>query len=95
MEHELASLQSQLKVFVDTFGLDMRYLTVVRGYLFRQLNNPNIVTWIHENRAEYLREFEKISESKLEAGEDSHEIKNFGDPDPGLRSAGTMGDAVR
>jgi len=67
MERELASLQSQVKSFEETYGLDTLHLTVARGYIRKLLGNPKVVSWLGQHRGEYLGEFRALTESEGES----------------------------
>lgn len=62
MERELASLQSQVKLVEDSYGLDNLHLTVARGYVGKLLANARVVRWLAQNRPEYVTEFQTIAE---------------------------------
>jgi hypothetical protein len=62
MERELINLQSQIKSFDETYGVDNLHLTVARGYVGKLLANARVVRWLSQNRHEYLSEFQTIAE---------------------------------
>jgi hypothetical protein len=62
MEHELATLQTQVKSFEESYGIDNLHLTVARGYVRSLLANARIVRWITQHREEYLAELQAIAE---------------------------------
>lgn len=62
MERELASLQTQVKSFEETYGIDTLHLTVARGYIRKLLGNPRVMSWLEQHRGEYLGEFRSIAE---------------------------------
>lgn len=62
MERELASLQSQVKSFEDSYGVDNLHLMVAKGYVAKLLANVRIVRWLTLSRQEYLTEFQAIAE---------------------------------
>lgn len=63
MERELASLQTQVKSFEETYGVDTLHLTVARGYIRKLLGNPKVVSWLGQHRGEYLGEFRSLTDS--------------------------------
>src|SRR5262249_56111881 len=62
MERELVNLQSQIKSFEETYGVDNLHLTVAKGYIGKLLSNTRVVRWLSQNRHEYLSEFQAIAE---------------------------------
>lgn len=62
MERELASLQTQVKSFEETYGADNLHLTVARGYIRKLLSNARVMRWLSQHRHEYLTEFQSIVE---------------------------------
>jgi len=62
MERELVNLQSQIKSFEETYGIDNLHLTVAKGYVGKLLANARVVRWLSQNRHEYLGEFQAIAE---------------------------------
>src|SRR5262245_43253179 len=62
MERELVNLQSQIKSFEETYGVDNLHLTVAKGYVGKLLSNTRVVRWLSQNRHEYLSEFQAIAE---------------------------------
>lgn len=69
MERELASLQSQVKSFEETFGVDMLHLTVARGYIRKLLGNARVSSWLQHHHSEYLGEFRQIAEPGSEGAD--------------------------
>lgn len=62
MERELVSLQTQIKSFDETYGVDNLHLTVAKGYVRKLLANARVVRWLSQHRHEYLGEFQGIAE---------------------------------
>lgn len=62
MERELVSLQGQIKLVEESYGIDNLHLTVAKGYLAKLLGNARIVRWLAQNRHEYLGEFQAVAE---------------------------------
>ncbi|MFT3987974.1 plasmid partitioning protein RepB C-terminal domain-containing protein [Aestuariivirga sp.] len=62
MERELASLQTQVKSFEETYGIDNLHLTVARGYIRKLIANNRVLRWLSQNWQEYLIEFQSIAE---------------------------------
>jgi ParB-like chromosome segregation protein Spo0J len=62
MERELVNLQSQIKSFEETYGVDNLHLTVAKGYVGKLLANARVVRWLSQHRHEYLGEFQAIAE---------------------------------
>jgi hypothetical protein len=62
MERELVSLQTQIKSFEETYGVDNLHLTVAKGYVRKLLANARVVRWLSQHRHEYLVEFQGIAE---------------------------------
>lgn len=69
MERELASLQTQVKSFEETYGVDTLHLTVARGYIRKLLGNPKVVSWLGQHRGEYLGEFRSLTDSEGEGSD--------------------------
>ena len=62
MERELVNLQSQIKSFEETYGVDNLHLTVAKGYVGKLLANARVVRWLSHHRHEYLSELQAIAE---------------------------------
>jgi RepB plasmid partitioning protein/ParB/Sulfiredoxin domain len=62
MERELVNLQSQIKSFEETYGVDNLHLTVAKGYVGKLLANARVARWLSQHRHEYLSEFQTIAE---------------------------------
>ena len=62
MERELVNLQSQIKSFEETYGVDNLHLTVAKGYVGKLLANARVVRWLSQHRHEYLSELQAIAE---------------------------------
>jgi hypothetical protein len=62
MERELVNLQSQIKSFEETYGVDNLHLTVAKGYVAKLLANARVVRWLSQHRHEYLSEFQAIAD---------------------------------
>jgi len=63
MERELAALQMQTSAVEDSYGPDVLHLTIVKGHLGKWLGNASVVRWLARHRPEYLKEFQRISET--------------------------------
>lgn len=63
MERELAALQMQTSAVEDSYGPDVLHLTIVKGHLSKWLGNASVVRWLARHRPEYLKEFQRISET--------------------------------
>jgi hypothetical protein len=63
IERELAALQMQTSAVEDSYGPDVLHLTIVKGHLGKWLANASIVRWLARHRPEYLKEFQRISET--------------------------------
>jgi len=55
-------LQTQIKSFEETYGVDNLHLTVAKGYVRKLLANARVVRWLSQHRHEYLVEFQGIAE---------------------------------
>ena len=64
IERELAALQLQTSAVEDSYGPDVLHLTVIKGYLAKWLGNAAVVRWLAKNRPEYLKEFQRITETE-------------------------------
>ncbi|MBJ6370763.1 plasmid partitioning protein RepB C-terminal domain-containing protein [Sedimentitalea arenosa] len=62
MEQELARLQEGIASIQDTYGQDHLHLTVIKGYVGKLLGNTRIVRYLAQNHAEFLGEFQTITE---------------------------------
>lgn len=67
MERELARLQEGIASIQDTYGQDHLQLTVIKGYIGKLLGNARVVRYLAQNHAEFLSEFQTITE--VAAGE--------------------------
>lgn len=67
MERELARLQEGIASIQDTYGQDHLQLTVIKGYVGKLLGNARVVRYLAQNYAEFLSEFQSITE--VSAGE--------------------------
>jgi hypothetical protein len=63
IERELAALQMQTSAVEDSYGPDVLHLTIVKGHLGKWLGNASVVRWLARHRPEYLKEFQRISET--------------------------------
>jgi hypothetical protein len=63
MERESASLERELRLVEDTYGIDHLVLILTRGYVSKLMNNARIVRYLEMHHNEYIPEFEKIAES--------------------------------
>lgn len=63
MERELAALQMQTSAVEDSYGPDVLHLTIVKGHLGKWLGNASVVRWLARHRPEYLKEFQRTSET--------------------------------
>jgi len=68
MERELAALQMQTSAVEDSYGPDVLHLTIVKSHLGKWLGNASVVRWLARHRPEYLKEFQRISETVDVAG---------------------------
>lgn len=64
IERELAALQMQTSAVEDSYGPDVLHLTIVKGLLGKWLGNASVVRWLAKHRPEYLREFQRVSETE-------------------------------
>jgi Recombinase/RepB plasmid partitioning protein len=64
IERELAALQLQTSAVEDSYGPDVLHLTVIKGYLAKWLGNAAVVRWLAKNRPEYLKEFQRITDTE-------------------------------
>jgi hypothetical protein len=62
MDRELTSLQGQIKLVEESYGLDNLHLTLAKGYLAKLLGNARVVRWLAQNRQEYVGEFQAVAE---------------------------------
>ncbi|MFC3651959.1 plasmid partitioning protein RepB C-terminal domain-containing protein [Dyella humi] len=64
MERELAALQMQTSAVEDSYGPDVLHLTVIKGHLKKWLENAAVLRWLAKHRPEYLKEFQRITETE-------------------------------
>lgn len=64
MERELAALQMQTTAVEDSYGPDVLHLTVIKGHLKKWLENAAVLRWLAKHRPEYLKEFQRITETE-------------------------------
>jgi ParB-like chromosome segregation protein Spo0J len=64
MERESASLERELRLVEDTYGIDHLDLVLGRGYVSKLISNVRITRYIEMYHPEFLPEFEKITETE-------------------------------
>ncbi len=64
MERESANLERELRLVKDTYGADHLDLVLARGYVSKLIRNTRITRYIEMHHAEFLPEFEKITETE-------------------------------
>ena len=64
MERELAALQMQTTAVEDSYGPNVLHLTVIKGHLKKWLENAAVLRWLAKHRPEYLKEFQRITETE-------------------------------
>jgi RepB plasmid partitioning protein/ParB-like nuclease domain len=64
IERELAALQMQTTAVEDSYGPDVLHLTVIKGHLGKWLGNAAVLRWLARHRPEYLKEFQRITETE-------------------------------
>ncbi|MEX2551924.1 MAG: plasmid partitioning protein RepB C-terminal domain-containing protein [Actinomycetota bacterium] len=62
MDKELVSLQNQIRMVEETYGIDNLHLTLAKGYVSKLLGNARVVRWLAQNRHEYLGEFQAVAD---------------------------------
>jgi len=68
LEKELEVVQGQTKYLEESYGTDNLCLTVAKTYLAKLLSKARIVRWLNEHHADYLAEFQAISELQSLSG---------------------------
>lgn len=63
VERELAALQMQTSAVEDSYGPDVLHLTIIKGHLAKWLGNAAVLRWLAKHRPEYLREFQRITDT--------------------------------
>jgi len=64
IERELAALQLQTSAVEDSYGPDVLQLTVIKGHLTKWLGNAAVLRWLAKHRPEYLKEFQRLTETE-------------------------------
>ena len=64
MERELSALQLQTSAVEDSYGPDVLHLTVIKGHLTKWLGNAAVLRWLAKHRPEYLKEFQRITDTE-------------------------------
>ncbi|WP_424944150.1 plasmid partitioning protein RepB C-terminal domain-containing protein [Aliiroseovarius crassostreae] len=64
MERESANLERELRLVEDTYGTNHLDLVLARGYVSKLISNARITRYIEMHHAEFLPEFEKITETE-------------------------------
>ena len=64
MERESASLERELRLVEDTYGIDHLDLVLGRGYVSKLISNARITRYIEMYHPEFLPEFERITETE-------------------------------
>lgn len=62
MELELARLQEGIASIQESYGQDHLHLTVIKGYVSKLLGNARVVRYLAQHHAEFLGEFQTITE---------------------------------
>ena len=62
LEKELEVVQGQTKYLEESYGTDNLCLTVAKTYLAKLLGKARVVRWLKEHHADYLAEFQGITE---------------------------------
>ena len=62
MEREMNVLEQEYKLAEETYSNDVLYLTLAKGYLFKLLNNNQVVKYLSRHHAEILEQFQLIAE---------------------------------
>jgi ParB-like chromosome segregation protein Spo0J len=63
MEREMANLQGQYQVVVQTFGEDVLNLVLARGYLVKLIDNAQVTRYLSTHEPEVLEHFKTIAAS--------------------------------
>jgi hypothetical protein len=61
LEHEMESLERDLKAVEESYGENMLNLTCARGYIKKLLDNAKVVRFLNANYRDILPEFEAIA----------------------------------
>lgn len=65
MENESASLEREIRLVEDSYGIDHLDLVLARGYVARLVCNERITKYLALHHEEFLPEFEKITEREV------------------------------
>ena len=68
METEMASLQREYDLIEEDYGTDVLNLTLAKTYLSTLLANGHVVGYLAKNHAEFLSQFQQITEMKSLTG---------------------------
>ena len=68
LEQELDAVRRRTKFVEETYGEDNLCLTVAKTYLAKLLSNAKVVRWLKQNYADYLAEFQAITELRTLTG---------------------------
>lgn len=58
------ALQLQTSAVEDSYGPDLLHLTVIKGHLTKWLGNAAVLRWLAKHRPEYLKEFQRITDTE-------------------------------
>jgi ParB-like chromosome segregation protein Spo0J len=61
MEHEMESLEHDLKAVEESYGENMLNLTLARGYVKKLIDNAKVVRFLNGNYRDILSEFEALA----------------------------------
>jgi hypothetical protein len=86
------NLQSQIKSFEETYGVDNLHLTVAKGYVGKLLANARVVRWFRSIVTNTSVSFRQSRRFKV--SEAARPLLNETDGDPDPISAGTAGEAA-
>ena len=62
MERESANLEREVRLAERTYGADHLDLVLARGYVAKLIGNVRIIRYLAQNHAEFLPEFQRITE---------------------------------
>lgn len=68
METEMASLQREYDLIEESYGTDVLNLTLAKTYLSTLLENGRVVGYLAKHHAEFLSQFQQITEMKSLTG---------------------------
>ncbi|KEA53008.1 hypothetical protein DT73_09745 [Mangrovibacter sp. MFB070] len=73
LEKELAQFHVETEKLKDTYGVNALRLVIIKSHIEKLLNNPRVLHWLLDNKADHLTELKKISNIRALEGDEKKE----------------------